>query len=254
MHRECQRSVERLSEAASLRIFINRYILAGVQSGISKQKSPMLGLAAPEAPVNQKIQHLLQLSGWMATPLTRYRLIRDSMSTSVPHAKRRKRKCHREQRQKRVGGAGEGQVVAQGNDDGLHLTEGCTSPIQTILPNDIISNIIFGGYLDDSPMQLAKLRMTCRRFNSLARTSFSVLDIRPPRTFTTRAFSKIIDQFRCLKEVDVSFLGSSFTDRHMEVISSSSLRSKLIVLKLRGTVVSDKGVAKYFQYKERMVS
>lgn len=176
------------------------------------------------------------------------------MSTSVPHAKRRKRKCHREQRQKRVGGAGEGQVVAQGNDDGLHLTEGCTSPIQTILPNDIISNIIFGGYLDDSPMQLAKLRMTCRRFNSLARTSFSVLDIRPPRTFTTRAFSKIIDQFRCLKEVDVSFLGSSFTDRHMEVISSSSLRSKLIVLKLRGTVVSDKGVAKYFQYKERMVS
>ena len=214
----------------------------------------MLGLAAPEAPVNQKNQHLLQLSGWMATPLTRYRLIRDSMSTSVPHAKRRKRKCHREQRQKRVGGAGEGQVVTQGNDDGLHLTEGCTSPIQTILPNDIISNVIFGGYLDDSPMQLAKLRMTCRRFNSLARTSFSVLDIRPPRTFTTRTFSKIIDQFRCLKEVDVSFLGSSFTDRHMEVISSSSLRSKLIVLKLRGTVVSDKGVAKYFQYKERMVS
>ncbi|KAL3793812.1 hypothetical protein HJC23_006172 [Cyclotella cryptica] len=123
------------------------------------------------------------------------------------------------------------------------------SPLQRILPKDIIGHILFCGYLDSTPHQVSAIRSVCRQFTSLAQAFSTSLDARPrlsqkkKMTFNTRVLSNVMQQFPSLREVDFSFLGDAFIDRHLQVLSP--LRAHLRVLKLRGTAVGDKGLLNF---------
>lgn len=123
------------------------------------------------------------------------------------------------------------------------------SPLQSILPKDIIGHILFCGYLDNTPQQVSVIRSVCHQFTSLARLFSTSLDAKPrfyhtkKITYSTRVLSKVMQQFPHLKEVDFSFLGNAFMDRHLQVLSP--LRARLRVLKLRGTAVGDTGLVNF---------
>jgi len=129
---------------------------------------------------------------------------------------------------------------------------GAKSQIIKILPNDIISNILF-EYLYQSPKQLSTIRSVCTLFRAMARDSFTELHLRPDITrkanliLTHSLTNNMINQFINLKEIDFSFC-DNFDDRQLELLSPMMRSKKLRVLKLRGTQISDEGVIKLFAY------
>mmetsp|Transcript_14795 Transcript_14795/g.31866 ORF Transcript_14795/g.31866 Transcript_14795/m.31866 type:complete len:440 (-) Transcript_14795:116-1435(-) len=129
---------------------------------------------------------------------------------------------------------------------------GAESQIINLLPNAIISNILF-GFLDQSPKQLSTIRSVCTSFHSMARASFRKLHLRPDITkevdliLTHSLTNNIINQFLNLKEVDFSYC-ANFDDYRLELLSP--LINKLRVLKLRGTRITDGGVMKLFGYED----
>jgi hypothetical protein len=128
------------------------------------------------------------------------------------------------------------------------------SSLQTILPNDIIGSILFGGYLDSNPRQTAVIRSVCSQFTSLASTCCKTLDAKPnfgsekKKKLSIRSLSSIIWQFPSLTEVDFSHLGDAFTDSHFRLLSP--LRTQLRALKLRGTAVGDEGVLQFLGFSD----
>jgi hypothetical protein len=121
-----------------------------------------------------------------------------------------------------------------------------SSPLQRMIPNDILGRILFGGYLDNTIRQLSTMRSVCPQFISLARTFCTSLDARPSicrKEATRRQHYQVgnifIQQFPSLVEVNFSFIKDF--DNHC-MLKLFSLRDKLRVLKLRDTSVADLGV------------
>jgi len=131
---------------------------------------------------------------------------------------------------------------------------GAESQIIKLLPNAIISNILF-GFLHQSPTQLSTIRGVCTSFHSMARASFRKLHLRPDITkevdliLTHSLTNNIINQFLNLKEVDFSYC-ANFDDRRLELLSPLMRSNNLRVLKLRGTRITDGGVMKLFGYDD----
>lgn len=85
-------------------------------------------------------------------------------------------------------------------------------------------------------------------FRDISRESCAALDLRPDSTTRkadiTRAFDVFVSQFINLQAVDFSCC-DNFADCHMKMLLP--VRSKLRVLKLRGTMITDEGVMSFFQ-------
>lgn len=124
------------------------------------------------------------------------------------------------------------------------------SLFSTILPGDIIGRILFGGYLDKTPQQAAVIRGVCSQFSSLTSTFCTTLDFKPSfqctkkKAFGTRIISNLINIFPSVTELDFSYLGDAFNDRHIRALVP--LRRQLRTLKLKGTGVSSDGVMSFF--------
>ena len=94
----------------------------------------------------------------------------------------------------------------------------------------------------------------CTLFRSMARDSFTALDLRLDITRETNpglpnSFNMLIGQFTNLREVDFSFC-DNFDDSHLKLLEP--MRCKLRMLKLRGTRISDQGVLSFFDYDKCM--
>ena len=138
----------------------------------------------------------------------------------------------------------------QHNDRKLRTNDIIPCPLQRLLPSEIIGDILFGGYLNKSPKQISVVRAVCVQFRSLASSFCTSLNAKPSFlrkrkiAFSTRMLSNILQQFPFLISVDFSYLGETFTDRHLQLLSP--LRDQLRVLKLRGTTVGSGGLEDYF--------
>ena len=128
----------------------------------------------------------------------------------------------------------------------------CNGNILGVLPNHIISDVLF-GYLDQTPKQLSTIKSVCKLFLNMSRDSITTLDLKPDITKAAgldvhkSLTYNMINQFTNLREVDLSFC-STFDDTQLQLLVP--MRSKLRVLKLRGTMISDRGVSSFFEYDQ----
>lgn len=94
-------------------------------------------------------------------------------------------------------------------------------------------------------------------FRSMSRESFTTLKYRQNTQRSTKfnllsdqlAYNKMVNEFTNLREVDFSFC-DDFTDSNLDLLSP--VRSKLRVLKLRGTGITDKGVSSFFEFDKHV--
>ncbi|KAK1735529.1 leucine-rich repeat protein [Skeletonema marinoi] len=109
-----------------------------------------------------------------------------------------------------------------------------------ILSNDTLANILFDGFIDQTPRQLASISCVCKRFKLVAETSLTSLDL---RKVELPLLSQIINRYTNLCRLDFSNI-REFGDRHMQLLLP--VREKLQSLKLRGTKVTDRSIESFF--------
>jgi hypothetical protein len=109
-----------------------------------------------------------------------------------------------------------------------------------VLSNDTLANILFGGFIDQSPRQLANISCVSKRFKLVAETSLTSLDLRKVKL---PLLNQIINRYTNLCDVDFSNV-REFADRHMQLLLP--IREKLQSLKLRGTKITDRSIGSFF--------
>lgn len=107
------------------------------------------------------------------------------------------------------------------------------SPLQ-MLSNDTLANILFSGFIDQTPRQLAKIVAVNKRFKLVAEKTLTSLDLRKATISKT-----LLRRYPNLSDVDFSNNSGPVTLVH-------SMRRKLKTLKLRGTKVRDQQMLKFF--------
>lgn len=124
-------------------------------------------------------------------------------------------------------------------------TELQQQPINSCKPLDIISNdtleyILFGGYFDQTPRQLAKILCVNKRFKLVTETSLTSLDL---CELKMPLLKQIICRYSNLRDVNFS-KNREFGDRQMPLLLP--VRERLVCLNLRGTKVVDQSIIKFF--------
>ncbi|KAL7442395.1 hypothetical protein ACHAXM_008392 [Skeletonema potamos] len=109
-----------------------------------------------------------------------------------------------------------------------------------VLSNDTLANILFGGFIDQTPRQLANISCVSKRFKLVAEASLTSLDL---RKIKLSLLNQIINRYTNLCDVDFSNV-QGFADRHMQLLLP--IRQKLRSLKLRGTKVTDRSIGSFF--------
>jgi len=108
------------------------------------------------------------------------------------------------------------------------------------LPNDTLAKILFGGFIDLTPLQLANISCVCERFKLVADTSVVSLDLRKAKL---PLLKHVINRYTNLCHLDFSD-NREFGYRHMQLLLP--VREKLQSLKLRGTKISDLSIMSFF--------
>ena len=173
---------------------------------------------------------------------------RDSKPSSFVGRTRKRMRC--DQKPLKMGNA----ITKSACEEESSSQNKAQSQILSHFSDDILSRILFSGYLDTSPRDLSNRMRVCKRFQSVAKHSVTVIDAHRGDRFnepTSQMFFNIIGQFPHLQEVDFSFC-RNFNDAHLDCLSS--LRAQLRVLRLKGTSVTDDGVMSFFEYDKRTVS
>ncbi len=114
-----------------------------------------------------------------------------------------------------------------------------------ILPNDTLAKILFGGFLDKSPMQLATISCVCKRFKLVADSSQVSLNLRKVKL---PLLKQVIDRYTNLCHLDFSNR-REFGDRQLQLLMP--VREKLQSLKLRGTNITDRSIGPFFDSATR---
>lgn len=107
------------------------------------------------------------------------------------------------------------------------------SPVQ-MLSNDTLANILFGGFIEQTPRQFAKIVAVNKRFKLVAEKALTSLDLRNSTISKT-----LLLRYPNLSDLD-------FSNNSGPVPLLYSMRGKLKTLKLRGTKVRDKYMLKFF--------
>mmetsp|Transcript_22338 Transcript_22338/g.45358 ORF Transcript_22338/g.45358 Transcript_22338/m.45358 type:complete len:419 (+) Transcript_22338:292-1548(+) len=116
------------------------------------------------------------------------------------------------------------------------------------LSDDIISRILFSGFLENSPHQLLQTTSTCKRVQALANKY--VVSLNAPRWKrykqpTVDMITGILLRFNHLQEVDFSGCWN-FGNPHLELLEP--MRNALRVLRLKDTQITDAGIMTFFEY------
>ena len=113
------------------------------------------------------------------------------------------------------------------------------SPVQ-MLSNDTLANILFGGFIDQTPRQLAKIVAVNKRFKLVAEKALTSLDLRKATISKT-----LLLRYPNLTDVDFSNNSGPVPLLH-SIPVRDSMRGKLKTLQLRGTKVRDQQMLKFF--------
>ncbi len=113
------------------------------------------------------------------------------------------------------------------------------SPVQ-MLSNDTLANILFGGFIEQTPRQLANIVAVNKRFKLVAEKALTSLDLRKATISKT-----LLLRYPNLSDVDFSNNSGPVPLLH-SIPVRDSMRGKLKTLKLRGTKVRDQHMLKFF--------
>lgn len=111
-----------------------------------------------------------------------------------------------------------------------------------VLSNDTLANILFGGFIDQTPKQLAIISFVSKRFKLVVETSLTSLDLRKVK-LPLFLLNQVIHRYTNVCDVDLSNV-RRFCNRHMQLLLP--VREKLRSLKLGGTNITNQSIESFF--------